>query len=133
MDESVFREMKELPVLRPWARELQFGVQQSSALAVGVFAENGQLEYANAGMAYLLGAEQEHDPAAYLVNPGFSSFLERPEGESPIFEGVLTTGNGLDFMVTTNARVYRRDGRLLFLCEFDVLELDRCLLERVSE
>lgn len=131
MHESVFREMKELPVLYPWARELQAGVQRSSALAVGVFAENGHLEYANAGMAYLLGAGREHDPAAYLINPGFSAFLERPEGEGPVFDGVLTTGNGLDFTLTTNARVYRRGGQLLFLCEFDVLELDRLNKEMV--
>lgn len=125
MAESVFDGMESVSALKQWRRELESGMQRSSALAVGIFSEAGELEYANAGMKYLLGAGQDHDPVEFLVNPGFSAFLEQSGGDAPVFEGVLTTGNGLDFTVTTNARVYRRDGRLLFLCEFDVLELDR--------
>jgi two-component system, NtrC family, sensor kinase len=97
----------------------------SLALAVGVFAVDGETAYLNDGMRALLGGDGPTRPRTdYFVNPRFADLRER-SGDGEVFDGLLTVGDGLRVNHTLKARAWRRGARLLVAGEFDVLELDR--------
>ncbi len=108
-----------------WKAELMPFLDAGKAFAIAVFHKEGRLLYANHGMRILLETEQgEHQPADYLINPNFADLINRSPLESPVFEGFLTLGNGLDLSRTIFGKAYRRGDALLIIGEYDVLELD---------
>lgn len=112
-------------ILKNWPDMLQTFCHDSLALVIALFDASGELLYANAGMKMLLDAQnRDHRPAEYLVNPNFHSFMALPMEKGPVFEGILTTGNGLDVMHTVKAKAWRQKDRLLIIGEYDAVELD---------
>lgn len=98
----------------------------AKSLLIGVFRLDGTLVYANAGMQVLLDTEKgDHSPSDYFVNPSFQRLASLPDDENPIFEGLLTAGNGYDISRTIIAKVFRDTRQMLIIGEYDVLELDR--------
>lgn len=94
-----------------------------SAVA-GVFDPNGKIVYANAGMKFLLGIDENGKSAHEFVNPDFDTLFSRPEQTAPVFEGRLTAGNRMDVSRTILAKAYRGNGVLLIAGEYDVRELE---------
>jgi len=115
--------LTELP--RPWSELVVELLQKTTSLALGLFDLKGELLYANDGMTTLLSFEGgKGAPAQFLVNPSFEKLVSEPPGDAPVFEGFLTTGDGLEQSRSTRARVYRREDQLLVATEYDVAELD---------
>lgn len=107
-----------------WGAELEQLLYASTALAVGRFTTDGDPVFLNPGMRAVLGDEPL---GRALANPSLAQLLA-VAGAGPIFDGLLSLGDGYRTLRTLRGRVYRRDGELLICAEHDVLELDR--LER---
>ena len=112
-------------ILEIWSPEIRKLTDSAIAVLLGIFDENGVVLYANAGMKILLDAENaDHAPADYLVNPNFAELICLPASAHPVFEGLLTAGNGQDISRSIIAKVYRRERLLFIFGEYDVRELD---------
>ncbi|MGE0085646.1 MAG: sensor histidine kinase [Desulfococcaceae bacterium] len=112
-------------ILKNWPDILPTFCHDSLAIAIALFEADGELLYANAGMKRLLDTENKnHCPADYLLNPDFRSLMSLPMENSPVFEGILTTGNSQDIIHTVKAKAWRQDDRLLLMGEYDAVELD---------
>ena len=115
--------LTELP--QPWSELVIELLQKTTSLALGLFDLKGELLYANDGMTTLLSFEGGKGvPSQFLVNPSFEKLVSEPPRDAPVFEGFLTTGDGLEQSRSTRARVYRRENQLLVATEYDVAELD---------
>jgi len=115
--------LTELPQL--WSELVIELLQKTTSLALGLFDLKGELLYANDGMTTLLSFEGGKGvPSQFLVNPSFEKLVSEPPRDAPVFEGFLTTGDGLEQSRSTRARVYRRENQLLVATEYDVAELD---------
>ena len=115
--------LTELP--QPWSELVIELLQKTTSLALGLFDLKGELLYANDGMTTLLSFEGGKGvPSQFLVNPSFEKLVSEPPRDAPVFEGFLTTGDGLEQSRSTRARVYRREDQLLVATEYDVAELD---------
>ena len=115
--------LTELPV--PWPDLVFELLKDTKALALGVFDLKGRPLYANDGMVDLLAVDGERVVSAQsFVNPSFEKLAAESTRSEPVFEGFLTTGNGLEQSRSTRARVYRRRDQLLIAAEYDVAELD---------
>ena len=117
-------EIKDIPEL--WQDLVKVLLEETTAFALGVFDAGGRLHYANQGMKILLAVENGSDsPGNRLVNPTLETLLARTAQETPVFDGVLTTGDGREHSRSTLARVYRNEDQLLIAAEYDVAEMDR--------
>jgi len=114
--------------LETWAEYIETIHHDSIAIVVGVFGLQGNLLYTNAGMRVLLNIESpqtiSHAPIDYFLNPQFNDLTQRPVTDDPIFEGLLTMGDGLELIRTVKAKIYRKNDNLLIIGEYDVMELD---------
>ncbi len=114
--------------LETWIEQLMRIRDDSIAMILGVFTIQGNLLYANAGMRVLLNVEPPRtiDQATldYFINPRFDDLAGRPAADKPIFEGLMTIGDGMKLIRTVSAKIYRKDDSLLVTGEYDVMELD---------
>ncbi|MDJ0721438.1 MAG: PAS domain S-box protein [Desulfobacterales bacterium] len=99
----------------------------SQAMAVAVFALDGDLRYANPGMQMLMGLDAPEDrPAERLINPDFNHLCQLTGGgDQPIFSGIITLGDTARRTGSVRARVFRRAESLVIFGEHDVAEMDR--------
>ena len=94
------------------------------SVVMGVFDSDGRLLCANTGMNRLLGVDENGKPVCQFVNPDFGTLFNHPEQNDPVFEGRLTAGNRMDVSQTVIAKAYRRNGVLLIVGEYDVMEME---------
>ncbi len=99
----------------------------SQAIAVAVFALDGDLRYANPGMQMLLGLDASPNrPAERLINPDFDHLCQLAGGgDQPIFSGIITMGDTARRTGSIRARVFRRADCLVVFGEHDVAELNQ--------
>ncbi len=112
-------------IVKNWPDILENFCHESMAIGIALFEADGELLYANAGMRLLLDAEsRQHSSADYLINPNFGTLMSLPVEKQPVFDGILTTGNGQDVIQAVKAKAWRQENRLLLVGEYDALELD---------
>ncbi len=99
----------------------------SHAIAIAVFDFDGRLQYANPGMRALMGRFAPTDrPVERLLNPDFADLCQRPgHGAHPIFNGIMTLGQGHRRTGSIRASVFRLEACLVIVGEHDVAEMDR--------
>ena len=98
--------------------------QDSLVVVVGVFTESGEALYLNRGMARLLGAGKHQIPLVdWLINPSFSQLVAEPVSNGPVFDGLLVAGGSPDVIKNIRARVWRWQGQVSILGEYETDEL----------
>jgi two-component system cell cycle response regulator len=100
------------------------------AVAAGALDEDGALTEANAGFRKLLslcGPELGRGAVItrFFVQPTFEELVRASDGDGELYAGMLTVGNSMGTTRTIRGRMWRRDGRLCVLAEYDVEELER--------
>ncbi len=109
-----------------WGHHIRNLCHDSRALAIGLFRASGEPLYLNAGMTYLLAAApSDARRTEAFINPVFDVLISKPPSGNPVFEGMLTIGDGKAVSRTLSATVWRGPTELLVAGEFDVMELDR--------
>lgn len=119
-----------IPIPEQWLAQLIDSATASTALAVGVFAHDGTLLYANPGMRHLLRSQSDHlaDVTQRLVKPSFGTVRDASPADQPIYEGWLTFGDIELPYQSVRGRIWRdatNGDRLLIIAEHDVTELAR--------
>ena len=98
------------------------------AVAVAELTDSGVLIAANAGflrVASLPGGEfNDANAAQCFIQPNFAT-LARSNGIGDVYSGLLTLGDPMGVTQTLRARVWRNNGSICVLAEFDVEELER--------
>ena len=109
--------------------------QESLALAMGVFDDDGNALHLNRGMQLLFGVErkrsengQEGEPrlagCAAFRQPGFDVLWAATDAGGR-FSGLATIGDGVGVNRSVHLTAWRRDQRLIVVAEMDVMEIDR--------
>ncbi len=100
------------------------------AVVAATLDEAGTLIEANVGFQRIIGAAMPKPigcPAArFFIQPDFAT-LARTMGDAlgEVYRGLLTIGEYTGHSRTLHARIWRIDGRLRVLAEFDIEELER--------
>jgi two-component system cell cycle response regulator len=105
-------------------------LQPLLAVAVATLDEQGTLLEANAGFLRLIKA---HGPPAigaltarFFLQPDFAALLQAPEdADGLIHRGLLTLGDPLRDQRSLDSRVWRVNGQVRLLAEYDVDDLER--------
>ncbi|HEY0330775.1 MAG TPA: GGDEF domain-containing protein [Rhodopseudomonas sp.] len=100
------------------------------AVVAATLADDGTLVDANAGflrIARLPGQQLIGAPASRVfVQPTFAALLRiAPDAAGEVYRGLLTMGDAMAAARTLRGRVWRRDGVLQVLAEYDIDELER--------
>jgi len=120
-------------IANKWSKTIDQLINESCGIFIGVFQLDGYLLYANKGMNILLDLDNlKHSPVDWFVNPTFNDLIKLDQNDKPVFEGVLTAGNGLNMHRSINACVFRQNDQLLICGEYDVLEMDKITLKLTS-
>lgn len=96
------------------------------SLAVAILDRQGRLVAANQGFRDLASAPEDEDGlnvVEVFINPTLTELLAWAEGTGPdggVYEGPMTLGDVDSRTETRIGRVYRRNGQLLVVGEFDV-------------
>jgi len=108
-----------------WQSIIKGQWEKSRVLLAALFSHDGSLIYANDGMHSLMhAAGMSHDPCGIMRNPSFDDLRACPPAEDPVFEGILTMGNGRDVNHSFIACAYRHDDEILVTGEYDAGQLD---------
>lgn len=100
------------------------------AVATATLDQNGVLIEANAGFVRLSNLAGE-SPAGkrvdrLFIQPDFASLLRAlPDADGRVHQGLLTIGEFLGSTRTLRACIWREDGRLRLLAEYDIEDLER--------
>ena len=100
------------------------------AIAVAVLDENGTLIEANAGFLRLIGLEGSQPIGQriplFFIQPDFATLIRtQADCDGQIHRGLLTIGDRLGRTRSLQGRVWRANGRLRVLAEYDVAELEQ--------
>jgi two-component system, cell cycle response regulator len=100
------------------------------AVAAAALDEHGTLIEANAGFLRLVGAAGSQPIGVrvpwFFIQPDFATLMHKPVGpDGEIHRGLLTFGDRLGQTRSLQARVWRMDGRLRMLAEYDIAELEQ--------
>lgn len=105
-------------------------LQQLRSIAVAALDHQGKLLAANAGFLNLVDLDFAH-----LIGAGVAHFFIRPNfntlscaqwgGDGEVHSGLMTIGDSMGRARSLRARVWRTDGELRLLAEFDIEELER--------
>lgn len=100
------------------------------AVVAAVLDETGILIEANAGFLRVIKTEGQQpiglSAAQFFRQPDFASLVAMPaDADGQIHRGLLTVGHYMGLTRTLHARVWRVDGQLRVLAEYDIDELER--------
>ena len=100
------------------------------AIAAAALDESGALIKANAGFLKLINAQRPQpigaDVARFFIQPDFAAFVRAHAGDDgEIHRGLLTMGDYTGRTRSLRGRVWRVDGRLRVLAEYDIEDLER--------
>jgi len=109
-----------------WSPELYAFLEQSKALAVGLFTVSGEIVYTNAGMRDLLPYRNDAaSPLDYFVVPTFAMLCAAPASDTIVYQGWLTFGGPGLLHCSVRGEVRRVGEQFLVVAEYDVAELTR--------
>lgn len=98
-------------------------LSKSQYIAIGIFSLDGNILESNEAMRYFLDAEkQDLQPKNQFVNPTFSSFIIG-NNSGVVFDGLLTLGDFQDSSYVLQAKVIRKENKILVFAEADVRHL----------
>jgi len=105
-------------------------IQPLLSVVAATLDQDGTMIEANAGFLKLLGDEAPPALGARVsesfIQPDFAALVGAAGGaQGEIYHGLLTIGDAMGLTRCLNARVWRTDGRLRLLAEYDVDELER--------
>jgi two-component system, cell cycle response regulator len=100
------------------------------AVVAAAMDENGTLIEANAGFLRLIKVEGPQpigtSVARFFIQPDFATLIRAQDSaDGEIHRGLLTMGDYMGHTRSLRARVWRVDGRLRVLAEYDIEELER--------
>jgi diguanylate cyclase (GGDEF)-like protein len=100
------------------------------AVVAATLDENGTLIEANAGFLRLIKTEGRQpiglSAARFFQQPDFTALVGLPAGaDREIHRGLLTIGDYMGQTRTMHARIWRTNGQLRVLAEYDIDELER--------
>ena len=100
------------------------------AVAAATLDESGDLIKANAGFSRIASLEGRQpvgeNVARCFIQPDFATLVGSAGGvDGDLYGGLLTMGDPMGLTQTLRARVWRKNGRISVLAEFDVEELAR--------
>jgi diguanylate cyclase (GGDEF)-like protein len=105
-------------------------LQPLFAIVAATLDLNGVVIEANAGFSRLFGLETARvigvAAAPFFVQPNFSTLAHLPaSADGEVYHGLLTIGDPMGRTQSLHGRVWRLDGELRVLAEYDVEELGR--------
>ncbi len=111
----------------PWIAPEQ---QALLAIAAAVLGEDGTLIEANAGFLRIIKTEAPGPigmcVGQFFIQPDFATLAGTRGGvDGELYRGLLTLGDRLGQTCSLSGRVWRMNGRLRVLAEYDVGELER--------
>lgn len=100
------------------------------AVVAATMDKNGALIEANAGFLRLIKTEGRQpigiSAAGFFRQPDFAALVGMPaDADGEIHRGLLTIGEYMGQTRTLHARIWRRNGHLRVLAEYDIEELER--------
>jgi signal transduction histidine kinase len=113
------------PDLAPWFPAIMAFVENSMALAIGVFNAQGQLRYGNAGMQHLLGTKDSALARECFKAPTFETLSAKEVTQAAIYQGWLTFGSESTPHRSVRGAVFRREETFLIVAEHDIEESER--------
>ena len=99
--------------------EFSDDIINSKSFCVALFNVNGKLLFLNEAMSSIF-KEASKDS---LINPVFEKLISIESSNSLIFEGILTTGNMSSINSSIDAKIYRRNDKILILGEVSSIQL----------
>lgn len=100
-----------------WGDLIEDFIHNGKSLAIGVFLQNGELIHANEAMCIYLDTDVSTlKPKNAIVNPEFNLILESNEN-GELFSGLMTIGNYSDVSYVLEAKVVRREKKLMVIAE----------------
>ncbi|MBY0242469.1 MAG: GGDEF domain-containing protein [Burkholderiaceae bacterium] len=104
-------------------------LETMQSVAAGVFARDGVLLAANAGLLRLLPPDVPEPVGARVahcfIQPDFAALLGACEGNDACYRGLLTIGDFGGKTRTLRGHLWRSEEGLRMLAEYDVVELER--------
>ncbi|KAF0129196.1 MAG: hypothetical protein FD155_2685 [Bacteroidetes bacterium] len=118
-----YRKTAENRLISDWTDLICELSNQSHSIAIGVFDSEAQLLEANQAMCFFLDTDcSKLQPKNSFINPEFSCFLTDKNKEL-VFDGLMTIGNYSDISYVVNAKVFRKNDRIMVYAETDILNL----------
>lgn len=108
------------------SEQIQNYVLDATAVCVGMFDLEGKVIAVNQGLKDIIDPDSDYSNIKdCFINPTFDFFVQQSESknQSVIYEGLLTIGSELKNK-SLKTRAIKYFSGLLFLCEYDVNELD---------
>lgn len=96
-------------------------VTRSSNCCIALFNLKGELLYSNKAMLVLFKANAKAKDS--LVNPNFDKLVNLKSSNSLVFEGVLTVGDSIEINSSLDAKIYRKNNRILIFGEVSGVQL----------
>ncbi len=113
-----------------WAPLLLQGLGAAESLLSALSDDHGRLLWADRGMSHLADAcGLAAEPAALLVNPDLNRLLAAQVSLGPVFEGILTVGDGYRINRALRATAWRLAQGVLLFAEPNARELGQANAE----
>lgn len=106
-------------ILSDWKIELSASLLNSRSFCIGLFNIKGRLLMANEAFSVLLKENSKKG----LINPTFDKLVTLNYSNSLIFEGAMTLGDSNTINASIEAKVFRKNNKLLILGGINVSQL----------
>jgi len=116
---SNIQEISISSLIHDWMDEFSTTLSENNSLCVGLFSIDGELLFANSGLLELMFDKSKDS----LINPTFEELVKSSKKDSLIFEGFLTLGDVQRINTSIQARVYRKEDKILILGGINVNKL----------
>ncbi len=108
-----------LELLSDWRSEFYSSLIVSNSFCIALFDLKGTLLFANDYMLLLF----KGDPKESLINPTFERIVTLDNSNTLIFEGFITLGDYNSINSSVNAKVFRKNNKILILGGSDTSQL----------
>lgn len=109
-----------------FVEHVQDYLQGASSVSLSLIDLEGRVVYMNQGFRDIIEPDYSpEDVTSCFITPSFEFFIQetKSKGQAEVYEGLLTLGTMLKSQ-TYKAKVISHLSQLLFICEYDVNELD---------
>jgi len=106
-------------LLSDWKSELNASLFDSSSFCIALFNIEGTLLFANEAMLVLFKGNSKES----LINPTFEKVVRLDNSNTLIFEGFMTLGDYNSISSSINAKIFRKNNKILVLGGVDASQL----------